>query len=70
MIALGPEPTALLLKPADILAWCPGLTRDQWAKIRPHLRPVRLPGFAKPFYAKPEVRAKIVEPIARAAAQG
>lgn len=63
VIALGREPEAALLRRKDILEWMPGLTCDQWVKIRPHLEEVRLPGIVKPFYRRAEVRAKLVAPI-------
>lgn len=63
MIGVAREPEAALLRRKDIMDWLPGLTRDQWVKIRPHLEAVRLPGIVKPFYRRAEVAAKLVEPI-------
>lgn len=63
MIKLGPEPEGLLLKKADVFAWLPGLTNAQWDKIRPHLPAVTLPGCAKPYYRKNQIRVKLVSPM-------
>lgn len=66
MISLGTEPEGLLLRRADVFAWLPGLDREQWLKIRPHLAEVKLPGCKRPYYAREEIRAKLVAPILRA----
>lgn len=66
MISLGTEPEGLLLRRADVFAWLPGLDREQWLKIRPHLSEVKLPGCKRPYYAREEIRAKLVEPMLRA----
>lgn len=62
-IKLGAEPEGLLLRKGDVLEWAPGLTKEMWAKIRPHLAPVFLPGMKKPFYRKSEIRRKIINPM-------
>lgn len=62
-IKVGEEPEGLLLRKADVLEWAPGLTEEMWDKIRPHLTPVKLPGLAKPFYRKDEIRRKIINPM-------
>jgi hypothetical protein len=61
---LAREPEGLLLQRADVFAWIPGLTLGHWKRLQPFLHPVRLPGAAKPFYRKTEIKAKLVEPIA------
>lgn len=66
MISLGTEPEGLLLRRADVFAWLPGLDRELWLKIRPHLHKVELPGCKRPYYAREEIRAKLVEPVLRA----
>jgi hypothetical protein len=62
---IGPEPEGLLVQRADVLAWVPGLSADQWKKMRPHLERVKVLGCARPFYRKAEVRRKLVDPILR-----
>ncbi len=62
MIKLGPEPEGFLLRRADILAWLPGLTRRHWKKLRRTLREIPVPGCERPFYAKAEVKAKLITP--------
>lgn len=64
MLTLGTEPEGLLLKKADIFEWVRGMTNAQWDKIRPHLGTVTLPGCAKPFYRKEEIKRKLIEPMA------
>lgn len=66
MISLGIEPEGLLIRRADVFAWLPGLDREQWLKIRPHLSEVKLPGCKRPYYAREEIRAKLVDPVVRA----
>jgi len=63
MIKIGPEPQGALLRRADVFAWLPGLTIEQWRKLRPSLKEHKLPGHQRPFYYTADVRAKIVEPI-------
>jgi hypothetical protein len=62
-LSIGKEPEGLLIQRADVLGWVPGLTPKQWKKIRPTLREHFLPGCARPYYFKAEIREKIVEPI-------
>jgi hypothetical protein len=62
-LSIGREPEGMMIQRADILAWLPGLTTQQWKKIRPTLRTHKLPGCARPYYFKAEIREKIVEPI-------
>lgn len=67
MIDIGPEPQGVLLKRADVLAWLPGLTIEQWKKISPTLRKVYVPGGdhpaydgQRPQYLKSEIKNKLV----------
>lgn len=69
MITIAQEPEGVLLQRADVLAWLPGYTPDQWKKMKPHLSVVVLPGCKRPHYAKEEIRRKLVEPIQRANAK-
>lgn len=70
MIRLGPEPEGIVVRRADVFAWLPGLTREQWKKIHSTLRKVYVPGGASPAYAgqrpqyfKSEIKAKLVKPL-------
>lgn len=63
MITLANEPEGFLLRRRDILSWLPGLTTRQWKKIRPTLTEHKLPGCARPYYAKAEIKAKLVRPF-------
>lgn len=63
MIKIADEPEGHLIRRGDILNWLPGLTLEQWKKIRPTLKAVKLPGCAKPYYRKAEIKTKIVNPI-------
>lgn len=72
MTNLGPEPPALFLTRADILAWLPGLTPKRWRRVRPGLRPVFVPGGPspaypgqRPMYAKRDVYTALVAPLLR-----
>lgn len=63
MIQLGPEPKGLLLRRADVFAWLPGLSREEWRKFSAALEPVRVPGCKRPYFRKSEIRAKLVKPM-------
>lgn len=63
MIKINTEPEGHLLQRADIFAWLEGLSVEQWKKIRPTLRTVQVPGCTRPYYPKPEIRKKLVDPI-------
>lgn len=70
MIKLGPEPEGIVVKRADVFAWLPGLTREQWKKIHPTLRKVFVPGGAqpayegqRPHYVRAEIKEKLVRPL-------
>ncbi len=62
MIRIGTEPEGFLLRRGDVMRWLPGLTQRQWKKIRPRLREHKLPGCSRAFYAKAEVKAKLINP--------
>lgn len=70
MIQIGPEPTGLVVRRADILTWLPGLTRDRWKKIHHTFRRIYVPGGDKPayvgqqpHYSKSEIKTKLVDPL-------
>jgi len=65
MITINPEPEGHLLQRGDIMAWCDGISVEQWRKIQPHLTVVKLPGCAKNYYAKSDVKRKLVEPLSQ-----
>lgn len=63
MITIGKEPVGELLRRGDIFAWLPGISVEEWKKIRTQLHEHKLPGCTRPYYFKRQVRAKLVDPI-------